>query len=118
MTTLRVMRYAFLSGARDYGSIYTWKTWLGGWFLRVLAQVTFFALLGRLLRSDEQTSGDRVGKMIAMPDRRVEGSRRSRIFGALIDVGDVVASLGVLALLLVLLILCLCGPVALWIWNN
>src|SRR6266508_1403678 len=55
MNTLQVMRYAFLSGARDYGSIYTWKTWLGGWFLRVLAQVTFFALLGRLLRSDEQT---------------------------------------------------------------
>jgi hypothetical protein len=56
--------------------------------------------------------------MIAMPDRRVEGSRRSRIFDALIDVGDVVASLGALALLLVLLVLCLCGPVALWIWNN
>jgi ABC-2 type transport system permease protein len=55
MRTLRIVRYAFLSGARDYGSIYTWKTWLGGWFLRVLAQVTFFALIGRLLRSDEQT---------------------------------------------------------------
>jgi ABC-2 type transport system permease protein len=55
VTTVRIMRYAFLSGARDYGSIYTWKTWLGGWFLRVLAQVTFFALIGRLLRSDEQT---------------------------------------------------------------
>ena len=40
MGTLRIIRYAFLSGARDYGSIYTWKTWLGGWFLRVLAQVT------------------------------------------------------------------------------
>ncbi len=55
MSTLRIMRYAFLSGARDYGSVYTWKTWLGGWFLRVLAQVTFFALIGRLLRSDQQT---------------------------------------------------------------
>jgi ABC-2 type transport system permease protein len=54
-STLRIIRYAFLSGAQDYGSIYTWKTWLGGWFLRVLAQVTFFALLGRLLNSAEQT---------------------------------------------------------------
>jgi ABC-2 type transport system permease protein len=55
VNALRIIRYAFLSGARDYGSIYTWKTWLGGWFLRVLAQVTFFALLGRLLHSNEQT---------------------------------------------------------------
>lgn len=55
MKTLRIVRYAFLSGARDYGAIYTPKTWLTGWLLRVLAQVTFFALLGRLLRSPEQT---------------------------------------------------------------
>jgi ABC-2 type transport system permease protein len=55
LNTLRVMRYAFLSGTRDYGSIYTPTTWLFGWFLRVLAQVTFFALIGRLLRAEEQT---------------------------------------------------------------
>jgi ABC-2 type transport system permease protein len=54
-TTARIVRYAFLSGARDYGSIYTPTTWLAGWFLRVLAQVTFFALLGRLLQSEQQT---------------------------------------------------------------
>lgn len=55
MTTLRIMRYALLSGAYDYGSIYTWRTWLGGWFVRVLAQVTFFALIGRLLAAETQT---------------------------------------------------------------
>jgi len=55
MTTLRIMRYALLSGAYDYGSIYTWKSWLGGWFLRVLSQVTFFALIGRLLNAEQQT---------------------------------------------------------------
>ncbi|HET6213749.1 MAG TPA: ABC transporter permease [Micromonosporaceae bacterium] len=49
------MRYAFLSGAQDYASIYTWKSWLGGWFVRVLSQVVFFALIGKLLRSDQQT---------------------------------------------------------------
>jgi ABC-2 type transport system permease protein len=55
MSTLRIMKYALLSGMRDYGSIYTWKTWLAGWYLRVLAQVVFFALIGRLMRSDQQT---------------------------------------------------------------
>lgn len=55
MTTLRILRYAALSGAQDYFSIFTWKSWLGGWYLRVLAQVIFFALIGRLLESEAQT---------------------------------------------------------------
>jgi ABC-2 type transport system permease protein len=66
MSVLRIVRYAFLSGVRDYSSIYTWKTWLGGWFLRVLAQVTFFALIGRLLRSDQQTWFLLVGNAIML----------------------------------------------------
>ena len=51
---LRVMRYAAVTGTVDYLSIYTWRSWLGGWFVRVLAQVTFFALIGRLLGTDQQ----------------------------------------------------------------
>ncbi len=46
---LRVVRYAAFAGAVDYLSIYTWRSWLGGWFVRVLAQVTFFALIGKLV---------------------------------------------------------------------
>jgi ABC-2 type transport system permease protein len=55
VSTLRIIRWSFLSGAADYASIYTWKSWLCGWYVRVLSQVVFFALIGRLLRSDEQT---------------------------------------------------------------
>lgn len=51
---LRVMRYAAFTGAVDYLSIYTWRSWVGGWFVRVLAQVTFFALIGRLLGTEQQ----------------------------------------------------------------
>ena len=54
-TTVRIVRYAFRSGASDYASIYTWKSWLTGWYVRVLAQVVFFALIGKLLQSDQQT---------------------------------------------------------------
>jgi ABC-2 type transport system permease protein len=53
--TLRILRCAFLSGARDYAAIYTWKSWLAGWYVRILAQVIFFAMIGSLLRADEQT---------------------------------------------------------------
>jgi ABC-2 type transport system permease protein len=52
---LRVARHAVRSGFQDYQIIYTWKTWLAGWYVRVLAQVIFFALIGRLLGSDAQT---------------------------------------------------------------
>jgi len=52
--TSRVVRYAALSGYHDYQTIYTWRTWLAGWYVRVLAQVIFFALIGKLLRSEER----------------------------------------------------------------
>lgn len=52
---LRVARHAVRSGFQDYQIIYTWKTWLAGWYVRVLAQVIFFALIGRLLGSEAQT---------------------------------------------------------------
>jgi ABC-2 type transport system permease protein len=55
LDTLRVARFAVLSGAYDYFEIYTLKSWIFGWLVRVLSQVTFFALIGRLLRSDQQT---------------------------------------------------------------
>lgn len=66
MTTLRIIRYAFLSGAKDYASIYTLKSWLFGWYVRVLTQVIFFALIGTLLRSDSQTWFLLVGNAIML----------------------------------------------------
>jgi ABC-2 type transport system permease protein len=51
---LRIVRYSFWSGLQDYQSIYTWKTWVAGWYVRVLAQVIFFALIGKLLGSRDQ----------------------------------------------------------------
>ena len=53
--TLRIGWYAVVSGAYDYFSIYSLKSWIFGWLIRVLSQVTFFALIGRLLQSEAQT---------------------------------------------------------------
>ncbi len=52
--TLHVLALAARNGFLDYSVTFTWKTWLSGWYLRVLAQVVFFALMGRLLGSTEQ----------------------------------------------------------------
>ena len=64
MTSLRIFRYAFASGLRDYGEMFTWKSWLLGWYLRILAQVTFFALIGRLLGSEAQVEFLLIGNAI------------------------------------------------------
>ena len=53
--TLRVVRHAVISGAYDYFAIYTLKSWILGWFVRVVSQVIFFALIGRLLESEDRT---------------------------------------------------------------
>ena len=62
--TLRVMRFAVLSGAHDYFAIYTLKSWTFGWLLRVLSQVTFFALIGKFLGSPERTEFLLIGNSI------------------------------------------------------
>ncbi|MDQ3671131.1 MAG: ABC transporter permease [Actinomycetota bacterium] len=54
-TTINVMRHAFRAGIADYRAIFTWKSWLAGWYVRVLAQVAFFAFIGERLGDDEKT---------------------------------------------------------------
>lgn len=60
----RIVRCAALTGFRDYAVIYTWKTWLLGWYVRVFAQVSLFALIGRLLESEERTQFLVVGNAV------------------------------------------------------
>ena len=64
MTRLRLVWFAILSGAHDYFAIYTLKTWIFGWLLRVLSQVTFFALIGRLLGSEDRVQFLLIGNAI------------------------------------------------------
>jgi ABC-2 type transport system permease protein len=66
VTTFRIARYAFVAGLRDYAEIYTWKSWLAGWYLRIVAQVAFFALIGRLLDSEAQTEFLLIGNAIVV----------------------------------------------------
>jgi ABC-2 type transport system permease protein len=52
---LTTLRYAIAAGWADFAVVYTWRTWTAGWLTRVLCQVAFFALIGRLLGSAERT---------------------------------------------------------------
>jgi ABC-2 type transport system permease protein len=60
----RVAWYAIVSGANDYWAIFTPKSWIFGWCVRMLSQVSFFALIGKLLESDEQTQFFLVGNAV------------------------------------------------------
>jgi ABC-2 type transport system permease protein len=62
----RVVRYSVISGAYDYFEIYTLKSWVAGWLVRVLSQITFFALIGRLLDSEQQTHFLLIGNAIVI----------------------------------------------------
>lgn len=66
MTTLRVLRHAAACGFSDYATIYTWKTWLAGWYVRVLAQVAFFALIGKLLGSQARVEYLLIGNAVML----------------------------------------------------
>ncbi|HWC14859.1 MAG TPA: ABC transporter permease [Actinomycetota bacterium] len=66
MKTLQVLRYSIINGFQDAAAMFTPKTYLTGWLLRVLSQVTFFALIGSLLGSEETTHFLLVGNVVAV----------------------------------------------------
>lgn len=65
--TVRILGLAAVSGFRDtLASVYTWWSWGFGLGGRLLAQVAFFAMLGRLLGSQEQVEFLLVGNIVAV----------------------------------------------------
>lgn len=81
---LAVARGAALVGFRDNQAIFTVGTWLSGWLLRVVAQVIFFALIGRLVDDPDVTTFLVVGNvamlaaMTAMRGARLLPGERMR----------------------------------------
>jgi ABC-2 type transport system permease protein len=60
------MWYALGSGANDYWSIWSAKSWLFGLQVRIFSQVSFFALIGKLLHSDQQAHFFLVGNAVVV----------------------------------------------------
>lgn len=51
--SIALMAHAVRVGYRDMRVMFTWQTWMLGWFTRVVAQVSFFGLLGLLIGDSE-----------------------------------------------------------------
>lgn len=60
----RVLRFAALSGFQDFGYTYTIWSWGSGLFVRMMAQVAFFASIGLLLGSRDQVEYLLVGNAV------------------------------------------------------
>lgn len=51
--TLRVARHAVASGVADFTTMFTWRTWTTAWLGRMVLQVVFFGLIGRLVEDPD-----------------------------------------------------------------
>lgn len=63
---LRVLRHSAIASMADFTALYTWKTWTFTWLARLLVQVCFYALIGRLLGSQEQVDYLMMGNIVAI----------------------------------------------------
>jgi ABC-2 type transport system permease protein len=53
---LRAFHAGAMVSRADLRVVYTWKTWTFGWLVRIVCQVVFYALIGRLLGSDDDVA--------------------------------------------------------------
>jgi ABC-2 type transport system permease protein len=53
-------------GVDDFRSVYTWRSWLAGWLLRMLAQVAFFGSIGLLVGSRAEIGYLLVGNAVVL----------------------------------------------------
>lgn len=63
---MRILRASAAVGLADLRAIYTWQTWTFAWLSRILCQVAFFALIGRLLNSPSETRFLLIGNAVYM----------------------------------------------------
>jgi ABC-2 type transport system permease protein len=66
MRVLTVMEHAFRAGLADYRAIFTWRSWALGWMVRVIAQVSFFALIGLRVANDRAAFYLLIGNALAV----------------------------------------------------
>lgn len=57
---------ALQAGWADYRALYTWRSWLFGWVVRVVSQVAFFAVIGTLLGGPDRVRFLLVGAAVSI----------------------------------------------------
>ncbi len=80
----RVLRQAAISAFAELRAIYTWRTWTFTWLSRLLIQVVFFGLIGRMLGGQAQVQYLLIGNAVAIATLEssvailaIHGERRS-----------------------------------------
>jgi ABC-2 type transport system permease protein len=63
---VRVLSQSARLGIDDLRSVYTWRSWLAGWLLRMLAQVAFFGSIGLLIGSRVEIGYLLVGNAVVL----------------------------------------------------
>lgn len=64
--TITVLQRSGLAGLADYALLYSLRSWILGWLSRVIFQVAFFALIGRLLGSAQTGHFLLIGNAVMM----------------------------------------------------
>lgn len=63
---LRVLGQAAIAGWAEFTAFYTWQTWTFTWLARLLVQVSFYALIGRMLDDQQRVAFLVVGNAVAV----------------------------------------------------
>jgi ABC-2 type transport system permease protein len=66
VVTARVVGQSALVGVAEFRTMYTARTWVSSWLLRMIAQVAFFATIGLLLEDSEQVRFLLIGNAVAL----------------------------------------------------
>jgi ABC-2 type transport system permease protein len=62
----RVARQTVIFAVAEMRSVYTWRTWVFGWLARLLAQVTFFAVIARYVGGAETMRYALIGNAVVL----------------------------------------------------
>lgn len=64
---INVFRSSFTICLAELRTAYTWRTWVFGWLLRLVVQVVFFALVGKLIGTEDAVRFIVIGNIAALP---------------------------------------------------
>lgn len=63
---LRVLKHGLIASWTMFSAFQTWKTWTFTWLSRLLIQACFYALIGRMLGSQQQVDYLLIGNVVAI----------------------------------------------------
>jgi ABC-2 type transport system permease protein len=69
--TLLIFRFAAIGGWQDFRAMYTFRSWIFEWLLRIVFQVIFFSLVGKLAGSRETVHFIVVGNAVMLASMTV-----------------------------------------------